>query len=75
MFELAEHFPNLKYLDMGSGFKVPYQDGDLETDVKSLGKKSTQQSKNTKKLLGKNSSFGLNLGNSWLVKADIFGKI
>jgi diaminopimelate decarboxylase len=39
MFELAEHFPNLKYLDMGSGFKVPYQEGDLETDVKVLGKK------------------------------------
>lgn len=39
MFELAEHFPNLKYLDMGSGFKVPYQDGDMETDVKTLGKK------------------------------------
>ena len=39
MFELAEHFPNLKYLDMGSGFKVPYQEGDIETDVKTLGKK------------------------------------
>ncbi|KFC23746.1 diaminopimelate decarboxylase [Epilithonimonas lactis] len=39
MFELAEYFPNLKYLDMGSGFKVPYQEGDIETDVKSLGKK------------------------------------
>ena len=39
MFELAEHFPDLKYIDMGSGFKVPYQEGDLETDVKTLGKK------------------------------------
>ena len=39
MFELSEHFQNLKYLDMGSGFKVPYQDGEMETDVKSLGKK------------------------------------
>lgn len=39
MFELAEHFENLKYIDMGSGFKVPYQDGDMETDVKELGKK------------------------------------
>lgn len=39
MFELAEHFPNLKYLDMGSGFKVPFQEGEMETDVKSLGKK------------------------------------
>ncbi len=39
MFELSEKFPNLKYIDMGSGFKVPYQDGEMETDVKSLGKK------------------------------------
>ena len=39
MFDLAEHFPDLKYLDMGSGFKVPYQEGEMETDVKSLGKK------------------------------------
>ncbi len=39
MFELADRFPNLKYLDMGSGFKVPFQDGEMETDVKSLGKK------------------------------------
>lgn len=39
MFELAEKFPNLKYLDMGSGFKVPFQEGEMETDVKSLGKK------------------------------------
>ncbi len=39
MFELAEKFPNLKYLDMGSGFKVPFQEGEMETDVQSLGKK------------------------------------
>lgn len=39
MFELSEHFPDLKYIDMGSGFKVPYQEGDIETDVKTLGKK------------------------------------
>ncbi len=39
MFELSEHFPELKYIDMGSGFKVPYQKDDLETDVPSLGKK------------------------------------
>jgi diaminopimelate decarboxylase len=32
MFEMVEDFPNLKYIDMGSGFKVPYQEGELETD-------------------------------------------
>ena len=25
MFELSEKFPNIKYIDMGSGFKVPYK--------------------------------------------------
>ena len=39
MLELSEHFPNLKYIDMGSGFKVAYQEGEMETDVKTLGKR------------------------------------
>ncbi len=42
MLNTIEHFPNLKYLDMGSGFKVPYQPGDSETDVNLLGKKIAQ---------------------------------
>lgn len=53
MFELAEHFPNLKYLDMGSGFKVPYQEGDLETDVKVLGKKVEKAVSEFSKISGK----------------------
>ncbi len=39
MFSMAEHFPELKYIDLGSGFKVPYQPGDTETDVNLLGEK------------------------------------
>lgn len=42
MFELVEHFPNLKYIDMGSGFKIPYSSEDMETDVKTLGKKVSE---------------------------------
>lgn len=53
MLELAEHFPNLKYIDMGSGFKVPYQDGDIETDVKQLGKKVEKTIQDYKKETGK----------------------
>ena len=53
MFDLAHHFPNLKYLDMGSGFKVPFQDGDIETDVKSLGKKVDKAMKDFAKETGK----------------------
>jgi diaminopimelate decarboxylase len=39
MFSMATHFPNLEFIDLGSGFKVPYQPDDAETDVTSLGKK------------------------------------
>ncbi len=39
MFTMASHFPNLKYIDLGSGFKVPYQPSDAETDVAKLGEK------------------------------------
>lgn len=39
MFGMATHFPELKYIDLGSGFKVPYQPGEKETDVNLLGEK------------------------------------
>jgi diaminopimelate decarboxylase len=39
MFELAEHFPDLEFIDLGSGFKVPYTDDDVRTDVFALGEK------------------------------------
>ncbi len=39
MFEKAQHFPQLEFLDLGSGFKIAYHDDDAETDVVELGKK------------------------------------
>ncbi|HTB99108.1 MAG TPA: diaminopimelate decarboxylase [Ferruginibacter sp.] len=42
MFEMAKHFPDLEFIDLGSGFKVPYQAGDVETDVNLLGKKLSE---------------------------------
>jgi diaminopimelate decarboxylase len=39
MFEVAEHFPDLKFVDLGSGFKVPYHEDDVRTDVADLGAK------------------------------------
>lgn len=39
LFETALNFPNLDFIDFGSGFKVPYKDGDIETNVEELGKK------------------------------------
>lgn len=39
LFEAAEKFPHLKYIDLGSGFKVPYKPDDIETDIEELGEK------------------------------------
>ena len=42
MFDLVRHFEQLEFIDLGSGFKVPYQTGEPETDVKQLGEKVTE---------------------------------
>jgi len=39
MFELAHEFEGLKFIDFGSGFKVPYKDSDVATDVFEVGEK------------------------------------
>ena len=39
MFEMASHFPTIEFIDLGSGFKVPYYDDDVQTDIHDLGKK------------------------------------
>ncbi len=39
MFEMAKHFSELKFVDLGSGFKVLYQEGDVETDINLLAEK------------------------------------
>lgn len=33
LLDIAHDFPELKFLDLGSGFKVPYQEGDYTTDL------------------------------------------
>ena len=39
MFDLAKLFPHLEFIDLGSGFKVPYKEGDVQTDIDLLGNK------------------------------------
>lgn len=41
LLDLAHDFPDLNYIDFGSGFKVPYKDGDIATNVEELGQKMT----------------------------------
>ena len=39
LFDAATHFPDLKFMDFGSGFKVAYKEGDIVSDIEDLGKK------------------------------------
>lgn len=41
LFEVTDHFPDLEFIDFGSGFKVPYKPDDYSTDVDDLGKRLT----------------------------------
>ena len=37
LFEAAADFPDLEFMDFGSGFKVPYKEGDIVTDIADTG--------------------------------------
>ncbi len=39
LLNLAKDFKYLDYIDFGSGFKVPYKEGDVETNIEELGEK------------------------------------
>lgn len=43
LFDTAKNFKELDFIDFGSGFKVPYKAGDIETDVEEFGKKLTKR--------------------------------
>jgi len=39
VFNTAKEFKQLEFIDLGSGFKVPYKTGDIETNIEELGQK------------------------------------
>jgi len=43
LFEIADQFPDLKYIDLGGGFKVPYKPEEEGTDIERLGKKVEEE--------------------------------
>jgi diaminopimelate decarboxylase len=38
LFDAAQHFDELEFMDFGSGFKVAYREGDVTTDIEGIGK-------------------------------------
>ncbi|HEX4373196.1 MAG TPA: diaminopimelate decarboxylase, partial [Puia sp.] len=39
LFDVIPHFHELEFIDLGGGFKVPYKEGDGETDINLLAQK------------------------------------
>jgi diaminopimelate decarboxylase len=39
LFDIIPRFSGLKFIDLGGGFKVPYKEGDVETDIQCLANK------------------------------------
>ncbi|MEO6905919.1 MAG: diaminopimelate decarboxylase [Ginsengibacter sp.] len=39
LFEIVPYFKDLEFMDLGGGFKVPYKEGDTETDINLLAQK------------------------------------
>ena len=46
LFETAQNFKDLEFIDFGSGFKVPYKEGDIETNIEELGEKLSKRFNN-----------------------------
>jgi len=43
LIETADLFPELRYLDLGSGFKVAYKEEDITTDIDELGRRIAER--------------------------------
>ncbi|PCJ66561.1 MAG: diaminopimelate decarboxylase [Bacteroidetes bacterium] len=54
LYEAANSFPDLEFMDFGSGFKVKYREGDVVADVNKIGKKIVASFKAFCKDYGKN---------------------
>jgi len=56
LFSVAKQFKDLAFIDFGSGFKVPYKEGDISTNIEELGKKLSIRFNQFCKNYGKNIS-------------------
>lgn len=54
LFKTAKAFEKLEFIDFGSGFKVPYKEGDISTNIEELGEKLSKRFNSFCKSYGKN---------------------
>ena len=72
LFDTAKHFKDLTFLDFGSGFKVPYKKGDIETNIEELGRKLTKRFLAFEKEYGKSLTLAFEPGKFLVSEAGYF---
>ena len=72
LFDAAKHFRELKFIDFGSGFKVPYKEGDIQTDIEELGEKLSQRFLEFCKLYGRDLTLAFEPGQFLVSEAGFF---
>ena len=72
LFDTAKHFRELKFIDFGSGFKVPYKEGDIQTDIEELGERLGQRFLEFCKLYGRNLTLAFEPGKFLVSEAGFF---
>ncbi|MDA7706989.1 diaminopimelate decarboxylase [Flavobacteriaceae bacterium] len=72
LFDVARQFDTLEFIDFGSGFKVPYKENDIETNIEELGKKLTQRFQTFCKNYGKNLTLAFEPGKFLVSESGYF---
>ena len=72
LFDAAKHFRELKFVDFGSGFKVPYKEGDIQTDIEELGEKLSKRFLEFCKLYGRDLTLAFEPGKFLVSEAGFF---
>ena len=72
LFDTALQFKDLEFLDFGSGFKVPYRPGDIETNIEELGEKLSERFHRFCKTYGRDLELAFEPGKFLVSEAGYF---
>jgi len=72
LFDTAKHFKELQFIDFGSGFKVPYKEGDIQTNIEELGERLSSRFLEFCKEYGRNLTLAFEPGKFLVSEAGYF---
>jgi diaminopimelate decarboxylase len=72
LFDTAKNFKELDFIDFGSGFKVPYKEGDIQTNIEELGQKLSGRFNDFCKEYGKELTLAFEPGKFLVSEAGFF---